>query len=684
MLHFLNTVFLSALAAAGIPVLIHFIARRKAVRIPFSSIRFLKILQLKKTKSLKLKQILLLAMRLLAVVCLVLSFARPVLKSGAGWIHGNAPSSVAIIMDRSASMGREGLIDKANGRLQSFTSILKHDDRAAFFSTVRTRDREETLSVSGDPALENAIKEPVSVERGDCVESMKRASVLLEATGGSNREIVLISDMQNTGFQSPGDTSIFTGEGYRLFILPVQGETENAAVVRGGLENRIILPGSPVSVYAEIQNFGIRTIDEILVKVFLQDTLVSQKTLSLEAGEKKKVVFQVRPRAAGWNWGIIRIDRDAFPQDNTWTFGFRVPETVIILIAGKTRADIQPLLAALIPDEFSARMFRIRQAVYGENWADRLQDCDVAVFSNYPSFSDSETGVLDAYSRKGGSLFLILGKDVLPMFYSNSWFFDRFGIRFASPEGSGGFLSFGFVNFEHPIFQGVFEKGKEKIQSPRIHRFVPISGKRIQPVISLNNGRPLLAEVRTDGGPLLVFTGGLDETWSNAAVSNMFAPMVYRSVMAMAQKGGDEETDLKVGEPIRFIVENDSLRGEFIAVTPSGENIPLIPEIRAGRMVFTLRQTNQPGIYRFYKDSRLLNARPVNLDSRESDFRTISEGELKRIFPKAEITTIRENEQIRSAVSQTRTGRELWREMLFAAVILLFAEMAIAGERRTN
>ena len=98
-------ILLAGILAAGIPLLIHLWNRRQAKVVDFSSIRFLVSLQSRRVKRLKLKQILILIIRMLIIALIALALARPILTSkwaiAAG---GQAKSSVVIILDNSYSI----------------------------------------------------------------------------------------------------------------------------------------------------------------------------------------------------------------------------------------------------------------------------------------------------------------------------------------------------------------------------------------------------------------------------------------------------------------------------------------------------------------------------------------------------------------------------------------------------
>lgn len=102
-LTFLNTVFLAGLAAAALPILIHLFSRRKAKDIPFSSIEYLREISLRKIRRMKLRQWLLLALRVLIVALFAMAMGRPAIRGSASPITRGS-STVAILLDNSYSM----------------------------------------------------------------------------------------------------------------------------------------------------------------------------------------------------------------------------------------------------------------------------------------------------------------------------------------------------------------------------------------------------------------------------------------------------------------------------------------------------------------------------------------------------------------------------------------------------
>ncbi len=102
-LTFLNPLILFGLAAAALPILIHRLTHRKALRKDFSAVRLLLQSQKMMVKPQRLKHLILLALRITAIAALVLMAARPML-TRPGLVITGEKAARAIIIDNSASM----------------------------------------------------------------------------------------------------------------------------------------------------------------------------------------------------------------------------------------------------------------------------------------------------------------------------------------------------------------------------------------------------------------------------------------------------------------------------------------------------------------------------------------------------------------------------------------------------
>src|SRR4030065_1583926 len=101
---FLNPYFLFGSAAGILPILIHRLIKKKAIPRTFSAVRLLLRSQRMVARPQRLKHLLLLCLRVLAVMSLVFLMARPVLTQQ-GLLASGFRGAKIIILDNSPSLG---------------------------------------------------------------------------------------------------------------------------------------------------------------------------------------------------------------------------------------------------------------------------------------------------------------------------------------------------------------------------------------------------------------------------------------------------------------------------------------------------------------------------------------------------------------------------------------------------
>src|SRR5437899_1859908 len=101
---FTNPWMLAGLTALAVPVVIHLLLKRRMRRLRFSTIQFFQKHDEQSSRRRKLRNWLLLSLRLLIVALLVLSFARPFLPQNQSAGAGQQQHQVVFVLDRSASM----------------------------------------------------------------------------------------------------------------------------------------------------------------------------------------------------------------------------------------------------------------------------------------------------------------------------------------------------------------------------------------------------------------------------------------------------------------------------------------------------------------------------------------------------------------------------------------------------
>src|SRR6058998_2877048 len=133
---FLNPFLLFGSLALAIPVLIHLVRREKSEIVPFSSLMFLLKVPKRSIRQQKIKNLLLMALRLLILALLVGAFARPYLTQPANPVGSNAARNRGIVMllDNSYSMRYGNNFDKLKAEALKRIGAMRPGDRMALIA----------------------------------------------------------------------------------------------------------------------------------------------------------------------------------------------------------------------------------------------------------------------------------------------------------------------------------------------------------------------------------------------------------------------------------------------------------------------------------------------------------------------------------------------------------------------
>src|SRR5262249_41078117 len=132
---FVHPLILGGLLLVGIPVLIHLIMQQKPKRLPFPAFRFLLQKQRTNQRRLRLRHLVLLALRILLIAAICLALARPKLFSNAIGIGSDRPVAAVLLFDTSLSMGYKvsnlTRLDEAKKRALELLEVLPAESRIA-------------------------------------------------------------------------------------------------------------------------------------------------------------------------------------------------------------------------------------------------------------------------------------------------------------------------------------------------------------------------------------------------------------------------------------------------------------------------------------------------------------------------------------------------------------------------
>jgi len=686
MLNFLNPTVLFALFAGLIPLIIHLLNRRKIKEIRFSTIHFLKQMSRKEMRRLRIRQILLLIIRTLIILLLVLAFARPTLRSGAGLLAGRTASEVVVIIDNSLSLNTleltGSLLEKVRQRWANLETAFQSGDRITVILGVKPMrilaDR-QNYSAGFWEKITRQIQP--SYLTGNATAALLKAAQIFRESDLFNKELYLISDFQQAGFE--GEPLKILWEEWKgkvnVFCLPIfHGVEENISVDSAGVVNRLVEKNQILKITAQVRNQNDQKHLTSLISLILNDNRSGQQNVSLAPLEQKPINFRTTLQSSSFITGFVECEGDVLLEDNRFYFNFFVPQNVRILhiVPNPRYASFVPLI---LKPAIDRGLFVAERKMVSQWSALDLQKYQAVILEGIDQIPDGLANRLIQYSEAGNGVLILPGNNIVPAQYNH--LLKSLGLgQIVSREGMPGqkteFVTPGKINWQHPLFEGMFEKRRElnPIYFYAYYRVKPRPGNEV--IIRLQNGAPFLIGSRGSSRNIYLFTVPLQPEWTNLPVRGFVVPLFYRLLYYAVTRNVIERSGIEVGESYSAVFKMLKPPFNFILHRPSGEEEKLTPIFKGNDILIRIDKNPEPGNYRIWQGNRLITVYSVNHSPLESRREYYGKEDLKALFP--DFYWIPSDENVLKMVEISRFGKELWPYLLGFVLFLLLVEMVLA------
>ncbi|MDH4222121.1 MAG: BatA domain-containing protein [candidate division Zixibacteria bacterium] len=694
MLNFLNPILLWALLAVVIPVMIHLFSRQRVKKIDFSSLIFLKTLERTRLRALKIKEFLLLLIRSLIILFVVFAFARPSSKSGfASKLGAQAKNSILFLIDNSYRMGyetREGnLLWIAQKKCEELLKIYTKGDELHLITYNEDPEKFLSYPIYDTSLISRGIREiELSLEPADLNKSLESGVEIIRGSKNENKEIYLFTDLKTKELPILNKWGpFFEKEGIRLFLIGLSNEEkENWGIRDVESPSGVVAISTPFEIKSIVKNYSEKSVQNLLISLYLDGRRVSQTDANLKEGEETKISFTQSVKETGFHSGYLELSDDNLLADNKRFLTFKLPEKIEVLLVESKGKKENYLRLALIPVKEKIDRFKITQIDPKSFPAKNLSNYQVIIFSDLSELRPEHLPRLDDFLNSGKGIFFFFEKSKVELFeqiskrYINSIYK---GIKDLSGSKEG-FLTMEKLNLFHPIFQPY--KGLDKSKFPRIrffsiHEVIPGEGTKV--LASFSNGVPALVESFSKTGKVLVFLSSTAPEFSDLGEHTILVPLLQRSIEYLSSNLFTTGEYL-VGEKIRKEYELTNA-GKVELLNPENQKVLLSPNYIEDRLVLKFEDLKRPGIYLLQSQDMVLDQFAVNLNTRDSDLGSPEEGELEKELRKNKnIIIIKPNQEVTGKILSTRYGKELSKNFLWLALVLLILEMLISKHRKKD
>lgn len=637
----LNPLLLLAAATVAVPVFLHLYHRHRARRIVFPALRYLERTEREHARQIRFRQLLLLLLRVGVLLVIVAAGARLFFR-GRGSAH--PPTAVVMVLDNSLSasavVGEERVLDELRRLAVRTLDAATREDR---FWIIRV----------GEPWLPAVPVGPVEARRivldtessaaaGDLGAAVERAVELLSTSELDVREIHLLSDLQRSGFPGPAGEPAKAGDGEIPLVVwrPDRRPPSNASLVDvevgGGLPP---LEGqrSEVTVLTAGPTAEPDDRRELPVRIWLEDRLRGAATVP--AGSAVSIALP--PSGSGWIRGYAESDPDALRADDRRYFSYRSRPAPRVAVRGEAGRFIADATAVL---EEAGQM-----VAADPGRADVL-------------FTAAGRG-LEARGATTAALVVPPGDPaLLPAL--NRRLSDA-GIPWRYEPAEGGPVG------EAPLEGRTLPEPLEGIRVRRAFALSLVGDPPAPPgTLATWAGEPWAVEgADARGRRYLLLASSLEPASTDLPVSAAMVRFVDWTSLRWAGRAR-QSVDAMAGQPL------PAPSGATHVRLPGGELL----EIDGTR---TVRATRAAGFYTFMEGDSTVTVEAVNVPPAESALERLQPGELEGLLGGRPVT-VDEADAWEGAVFRVRQGPELWRPLLFLALLLLAAESLVAAAGRSE
>ena len=680
---FLSPSILWGLLAISIPIIIHLISLRHTRDTEFSTLRFIKSLKHETIRNLRIKQWLLLLLRTIAILFLILMFARPLMTgTSTGKLAGDVESRAVIVVDNSASMAvltDDGtLLDRAKSSLPAILQGLEGETTVELYQTNPPRKLFTGSHEESGPIIKR-VNGIVQTNLADNLWSMIDSVLHTVEASEPNRECFIISDFQSA--PSFAVDSLIPNSDWKYYCILQPKVENNISVSEVSVLSQIKLPNHLVKLNTRVGNGGMTEKRNIPVELYLNDERVGQVVSHFQPSRFKDFMFQVYPGKTGIINGKIVIPDDDFPLDNFRNFELVIPNQIAVKVVGQSVEELFLLDLALSAITGDTELLLLDRQVSDDVERLFLSDIDILLLHNPANLSNSAIEDLQRFLMSGGGLIWFVGNDLNqtdPVAWPSLLKLPEL-IQTRRLDGES-FFSTSIVEENHSLFTDLnINNMKEEL--PQVYGYNEV---RLQmnhtPLIKLNNGHPLLVESKVFGSSGFVFTSPLNLRWNDLPVKGLLVPLLHRMLILLGTKEFNTQP-LLVGQDKIIDIKGENINAEWVLKTPNENEIKLIPDYTNEKLLIT--QTSELGSYTVFADGNLFSSFSTLLSPHELPFIRIEGETLAENLGIEQARIIEPTQHLGSELKEIRYGRSIWRLLLFIVLSSLVIE-SILGRPNTE
>ncbi|MDD5149896.1 MAG: BatA domain-containing protein [Flavobacterium sp.] len=621
-----------------IPILVHLFQLRRFKKEYFTNVRFLKELSIQTRKSSKIKKWLLLATRLLLLSFLIIVFAQPFFKAKDS---KNSSNEMYIVLDNSFSMQAKG--QKGELLKRAVQELLENTPENQTFSLITNSQTFWNTDIKSIRTELQNLKYsalPFQLESAMAKIKSRKSDV--------NKDVIVITDA--VGLQSKQLKSI-DKDFNTYFIIPETEQKNNASIDSVFIHQNL---DDFYEIGLKLSAFGEKN-KEIPVALYNQNKLIA-KTLTKFDNKEKTIYFTIPKKDFH---GYASIIDNGLEYDNTLFFSISKPEKSNVISIG-TPEKSNFLFRIYTSDEFNYSNFTIATLDYNS-----LENQNTIVLNELDEIPQALQTTLKSLVEKGSNL-IVIPSATISVANLNQFIMNFGSVQFKSLENKEKLIT--KINFNHPLFAGVFESKIDNFQYPKTKKSFGISSSN-PAVLYYEDQSAFLTSITNPLASVYIFAAPINIENSNFQQSPLIVPTFYKMAINSRNQGINE---LTIGNNNPFLVDATLSKDEILNVKNDNETFIPIQQILNNKVKLTFNDyPEQAGNFGIYKQKENLKNISFNYNRTESNLAKANENIL------SEYKTINSIETVFNTLQTDRTDNQIWKWFVIFALLFLVTEMAI-------
>jgi hypothetical protein len=696
-LFFTNAWMLAGLAALAVPVIIHLLLKRKKKRVRFSTVQFFIKQDEQAAQRRKIRNWLLLTLRLLICALLVLAFARPYLQDS-GTAQGQQKRQTIILLDRSLSM-QASPADSANWEraketVRQVLADLRPDDRVAI---VGCGFQAETLLEWAPPTAAAKLLDRLQPTSGAAPLKQGFAEVRKLFTFRDPKALTavhLISDFQRSGCLDLASEPLPRDVEIKLAAI---GDliTPNLAIT--DLQST---PDTAAGANVTVTSFSDDDTPELQLDINVDNKPVASHKFPLQAGGSTNLPLALPILQPGWHTiaAELRV-QDALPADNARFQTVFVPEpSRVLVVENRPRERVFDresffVTTALNPGHGLTNEPQSRFAleiVSPDELAQRLasskerRPCSLVVLPGLKEIPSALGNTLLTFLHAGGGLLVFLGDAVSA---------NRYNAEFRSvlPGELGSLETAPPLDLESGWRIGRYDTNAALFAAFRAPATADLSLARFTRRFSLRPNAPDAVIAEFDDGSAFIVAGAVgqghvvlinataDTAWHDWPKRKTFVPWLHETAIHLAGEPAERrfssELNLTAAVETEIALGPGAANANCIVVSPAGQELRLTADEHGQLPPVTL---DAPGVYSIQNVTGIeLRKLALNVPAQESELAALTPAAVHQQIVR--VQDARPATLVAGLLGSGSNQRELWRTLFAAVLVLLFAEMFLAN-----